>query len=298
MSKAMTAEQLRQQKIRALKKERAANNARVKKELMTLGETYQDRKPPKQPMPATVGEDLFLGVTNEQREQLLKIEKQLQERLSHVQTVIHQQANPGATPMQHIAVMPNGHPTETEVAKARQEIHQLADMLNVIYNFIAKSQPNPQAPSAMPVINKLAHVEAVACCNARSPWNAMQHQFVPTQPAVQVIGDQVSGQEVDRVRDEIQDVKEFLHNSIGALSSNMNSLYLGKIYGALGGTTAPPPQTIIHPQPQVILPQQPQTASAASQQPPQPAQPASSGLADMLAQMSSKLDGLAEDMRG
>ena len=341
-------EELRKARINALKKERANNNARVKAELMALGVKFADRKPPPSPFRRMDDTEMLQRIKN--------VENSMNNKLSHIESVVSYQANP-LTNREVLA--------SNELTLIRGEISEMQEAITALANQVALFVTKKIEPA--PIVNRLAHVEAVACCQARVPYDAVPHKYVQVPPPIETINNKVAPHEIDKVKDEILHVKDAVHTLINSFSS----YNIGKMHGAvdsLRGTNGTPqmmPQSIIQQVPQqdrhrnshsrvervsdrpgerivevpvervvekivevpvervvekivekpvdrpvesktverVIEKQAPpiiiQTPQQQSQRAPKPVAVASTGnpLQDMLAKMSAKLDGLADDMK-
>jgi len=104
--KSKTPEEQRLAEIRALKKERAHNNARIKAELVALGEMPTKRKPPKRPIKA--------------EDKIDKFERDINEKLTHIiETVVRD--NDGDSP-NHFADLP----TKADIASLAADNDQIA----------------------------------------------------------------------------------------------------------------------------------------------------------------------------
>jgi len=330
----------RKAELNALVKRRAMNNAEAKAKLMALGVKYATRKPPPRPSPCncdlTVSQVCCCDSVNcqkKEKEEIGGIKEQASEMLEHIEKLVSYQAKPNAKPPQDISVTESGKPDSTEISKVRCEVAEIQGAMNMLARFLATQ--NVKVIDPQPYIHKLAHMEAVTCCQARVPYNAVPHKYVQVTPQVML---QPNGQpdnsEIDKVRAEVREVK----NAVKSLSKSFDSYNMGKMHGNLESLKASSAQPIIYPQQQsqpqvqpIIVntpqPQQVQTQPIIMQAPPQQnssgqpvvinnsmpgftqpetqvSQPqsesqqhGSSGLAEMLAKMSEKLDGLTEDMK-
>ena len=106
--KSKTPEEQRLAEIRALKKERAHNNARIKAELVALGEMPTRRKPPKRPIKA--------------EEKIDKIERDINEKLTHIiETVVRDNESDNLNQLADL-------PTKADIASLAADNGQIAQV--------------------------------------------------------------------------------------------------------------------------------------------------------------------------
>ncbi|MCL2570578.1 MAG: hypothetical protein FWE16_05260 [Firmicutes bacterium] len=311
--------ELRKAELNALVKKRAKNNAEAKAKLMALGVKYAQRTPPPRPTPCNCEQiSCDCGSAG-------GITEQAHEMLEHMESVVNFQGTPYNTkPPKDLTLTSAGMPDETEISKVRCEVAEVSGAMHMLAQFLASQ--NVKVINPQPYINKLAHIESVACCQARVPYNAVPHQYVQTMPQVLMTPTgQVDTSEIDKVKTEVLEVKD----AVNSLAKSFDSYNLGKMHGAiesLRGNHQPViyPQQQIQPQAQPIIVQaqpqqqsqpnggqpvivnntvpgftqpQPHQVPPAHHMPPEQQQQGSSGLAEMLAQMGKKLDGLATEMK-
>jgi len=323
-----TTEEQRIAEIKALKKERAHNNARIKAELVARGEISNTRKTPNQ---------------NTVHQQMAQMEREINEKLAHIESIIKYQSQPNSTPPNGISLAENLMPDASELLKVRYEVSEIQDAIQMLAGFL-KTQNAPKILDPQPYIQKLAHVEAVTCCQARVPYNATPHQYVQTPPQVLMQNGQIDNKEIDKARTEIAEIKD----AVNSLAHAFSSYNMGKMHGTVDsishknnsfhpsqtqipqhfpqqpifiqtpshpqhaqqpvfvhvqplqqpGNQPISPPTQLHHQVQPVYPpnnmQIPETHSPSSFQ---PENPQTSGLTEMLAKMSTKLDSLTEDMK-
>jgi len=276
LAKKKMSEDLRKAELKALVKRRATNNAEAKAKLMALGVKYATRIPPARPTPCDCPE----------------FQEQADEMLEHMERVVNYQAHPKTTPPLDLAIENSGKVDETEISKVRSEVAEVQGAMNMMAKILA-SQNVPGVIDTQPYINKLAHIEAVACCQSRVPYNAVPHQYVQAAPQVLVTPTgQVDNSEIDKVRSEVIEVKD----AVNSLAKAFDSYNMGKMMGAIESLSkGQGGQPIIvnstpggYAQPQPHLAPSVQAASEPKK---------SSGLAEVLADMSKKLDKLDEDMK-
>jgi len=267
----MTEEQ-RQIEIRALEKERAANNARIKADLAKLGR---------------VGERKSMNTPNT-KQQMLEMRSDFDKKLEHILDVIRYQQQPHMNPPHGIMLSEKGMPHANEILKVRAEVEEMQGMLTMIAKYLS-SQNVSQNFNLQPAVHNLAHMEAVACCQARQQYGAVQHQFVPNQPQlVMTPTGLVDDTEVEKVKKEVVEVKEV----VKGLAKAFESYNFGMMHGKVDSLVGQQAQQAFVPQ---QLQQQPQFVSPS--QPVQEAKPKSGGLAEALAKMSNKLDALDREMK-
>jgi len=305
LPKKRMSEELRKAELSALVKGRAKNNADAKAQLIRLGVKYAQRTPPPR-LVCDCADCNCENCTCGENSAALEIKEQANEMLDHIQKVVLCQAQPHKKHSSSEIAMSNGMPDSTEIEKVRCEVAEVQGAMNMLARFLASQKANVVDPQ--PYIQKLAHIEAVSCCQARVPYNAVPHQYVPTTPQVVMLNGQVDNSEIDNVRSEVAEVK----GAINSLAKAFDSYNMGKMHGAIEtfkGHAQPqhtPTPIIIGSQPQqqagqpvIINNGAPQGAVQATQIPTPPPvddQKKSSGLAEMLEKMDKKLNELADDM--
>jgi len=277
LSKKRMSEELRKAELNALVKSRAKNNADTKAQLIRLGVKYATRIPPARPLACTCDQITcdckeFIGID--------EFKDQADEMLEHIERVASYRVKPSKVPAD--IALDDGKLDSTEIEKVRCEVAEVQGSLNMLTRFL--SSQNVNVIDSQPYIQKLAHIETV-CCQQNG---------------------RIDKGEIEKVKSEILEVKD----AVNSLTKSFDSYNMGKMHGVLeslrnpGNQPQPQPQPQVQPvivqtPPQQILHQQMQPQQAPAQQTPPPPvvdQKESSGLAELLASMSMKLDALEQDI--
>ena len=255
-------EEQRLAEIKALKKERAHNNARIKAELLARGEmpdkkrkaplrqnAVQNSEPAQRPQAKS---EMATSVTSShsrreefemreieiQKQRLEQIERDLNAKLAHIEAVTRYQSQPHMNPPSGIILASNGMPDQKEIVKVRSEISEIYGAIQMLATQIANMNAGRRIELES-LKQNLAHVEAVTCCSARVPYNSQLNPHVPVTPHVNILPNgQIAPAEFDRVREEIREIRQSMRDQMNALAQyNMGKMH-GEITATRNGTQA------------------------------------------------------------
>lgn len=319
LSKKKMSEELRKAELNALVKSRAKNNADTKAQLIRLGVKYAQRTPPPRPVLECDCADCNCeNCTCEEKTAIVEIKDQANEMLDHIDRVVSYQAQPHMNhPRSEIAIADNGMPDSTEIEKVRCEVAEVQGTMNMLARFLATQ--NVKVVDPQPYIQKLAHVEAVACCQARTHYGAVPHQYIQATPYVALQSNgQPKNSEIEKVKTEVVEVKDAvnslakafdsynmgkMHGAIESFKNNQQPIYMQQPQPQIQPVIVQTPHQQVHGQPVIVntvptfTQPEPHQVPPAHHMPSESKQQGPSGLAEMLAKMGEKLDGLAEEMK-
>ena len=276
----MSQEELRQAKIRALKKERAANNALVKKQLMELGEAGPaKREAPKnairkevaqQPVavPVVAGHTppvdiaaIIAEVVALQDKRLDSFVEQITQELSPSKAAIQVPPVDIATIIAEVAALQDKRAHAFE----KQQLESTEKLLKLQYesaNLLAKKQNEYFSKLEQEIAGKLSSIEQAVT----SRQQQIVQQPLASLPSIVQGSNREQcycnpyNHEVSKTRDEVSDIKNTLHFMLGAQigAFPINGRVVGpSIYGA---HLIPPNMNPPH-----MMPQQPQSVAQSSE---------------------------------